>query len=784
MKNIYVLFFLLLAGSFALPAQTDSLNLSVRGHLAYAQDLNDIWAYVDSSGTEWALVGTFTGTSIVSLADPANPSEEFFLPGPGSVWRDLKTWGPYCYVSNETGGGLRIIDLRNLPTSVNHKDTIYNGISTIHNLWIDENGYLYFSGDGVNFGLTILDLNSDPWNPTVVGVYNSTYVHDVYVRNNLAYAAEIYDGELTVLDVSNKSNITTLGSQTYVNAFTHNTWLDSSGTICFSTDELDFAYIYSWDVSDPNNIQALDGIRSSLSNGEATPHNTHYHNGFLVTSYYADGMHITDAHRPHNLVEVGYYDTSPITGGGTYGCWGAYPYLPSGIILGTDMGEGLFVFDATYQRAAYLEGTVRDTGGIGIPGVNIAVSGINLDDFSSFDGSYATGTADTGTYTVSATRYGYLPKDTVVTFVPGQVIFWNPVLERAPEVGITVKVEESGSGNPIPNADLRFEILGVSNSFTTDANGEFVEPTFFQGPYEIIAGSWGHVTNGTTIQLDSSNNSIVIQLDPGYYDDYTFDFGWTASGTATQGDWERAEPVGTYIFGNEIQREEDAQDDWGDACYVTGNAPLGPFDDDVDGGEVSLESPVMDLSSYNNPWIIFDWSFVAATGQGNPGFRDSLKVTLDNGNSRKVVWLQKDLLNNFWTRDTLRITDYLMHTSNFTFTMSASDNQFDNIVEASLDRFLIEDQTTVAIGGAATVPYSLSAFPNPSNGAFSLRYDLAETEGGTLRLFDLEGRTVWESAVNELSGTVRVDADLPRGMYIATLEKKGQRLKTVKVLRN
>ncbi|MEM0997589.1 MAG: choice-of-anchor B family protein [Bacteroidota bacterium] len=783
MKKLYLLY-LLLAFSAALPAQ-DSLNMSVRGHLAYQQNLNDIWAYVDSSGGEWALVGVFNGVSIVDLADPSNPTEQFFLPGAGSTWRDLKTWNNYAYVSNETADGLRIIDLSDLPNSAPYKDTIINGITTIHNLWVDEFGYLYYSGDGVNAGLTILDLNSDPWNPSIAGVYNTTYVHDVYVRNNIAYAAEIYDGELTVLDVSNKSNILTLGSQTYVNAFTHNTWLDSTGTICFTTDELDAAYIYSWDVSDPNNIQQLDRIRSSLSEGAAVPHNTHYLDDFLVTSYYADGMHIIDAHRPQNLVEVGYYDTSPSVGGGTFGCWGAYPFLPSGLVLGTDMGEGLFVFDVNYKRAAYLEGVATDAVTTNtVSSVDISVMNTALQELTANDGSYATGTPDSGSFTVEAIKFGYLPQDTVLTLSPGQVTVWNPVLVPAPAVGVTIRVEDANTGNPIPNADVLTTSLGVSSSVLTNTSGEYVDANFLQGGYEIIAGKWGYVTDGTTANIDSANNVVVIQLQPGYYDDYVFDFGWTATGTASEGDWERGEPVGTYVFGIEIQRELDAQDDWGDACYVTGNAVgVGTFDDDVDQGEVSLESPVMDLSAYNNPWIIFDWSFLAATAQGNPGFRDSLKITLDNGNTRQLVWVERDILNNFWTRDTIRLTDFMLHTSTVTFTISAADNQFDNIVEAALDVFRIEDQSTVANTPPLPETDHLQVFPNPSEGAFSLRYDLGTATSGEVRIYDLEGRVIWQAPLDDLQGTLTMNRDLPQGMYIAELISDGVRLETVKVVR-
>ena len=74
---------------------------------------------MDSNGHEYALVGVFNGVSIVDIStDPGNPTELQFLPGVGTTWRDLKTYGHYAYVSNEGGDGLRIIDLSTLPGQV------------------------------------------------------------------------------------------------------------------------------------------------------------------------------------------------------------------------------------------------------------------------------------------------------------------------------------------------------------------------------------------------------------------------------------------------------------------------------------------------------------------------------------------------------------------------------------------------------------------------------------------------------------------------------------------
>ncbi|MCB0847192.1 MAG: choice-of-anchor B family protein, partial [Bacteroidetes bacterium] len=408
MKNLFLLVFILFSSSMLL-AQSEkpaSKNLSLLGHLAYPMDLNDVWAYVDSAGNEYALVGTIAGLSIVDVNDPTNPSEIHFIPGDTSIWRDMHIFQHYAYTSNETGGGTLIVDLSELPQKVTYKDTILGGFATAHNLWI-EDGYLYTIGIGGS-GFLIFDLNNDPWNPEFTGFYLNRYVHDLYVRGNIGYSAEVFAGLLTVIDLSDKSDPKVIATHDYPGSFTHAAWLNDAGNVCFTMDELSRAYTIAWDVSDPSDIKELDRIHSSLSHGYAAPHNVHVLNDFLINSVYADGLQVVDAARPGNLVEVGYYDTSPRVGAGLRGCWGAYPFLPSGIILASDMGEGLFILQPEFQRACYLEGnTTNSANGSPLSNVKIEIIGTDVIDYSKTTGDYAIGIADSGEYEVIFSKYGY-----------------------------------------------------------------------------------------------------------------------------------------------------------------------------------------------------------------------------------------------------------------------------------------------------------------------------------------------------------------------------------------
>ena len=100
-----------------------SQDLQKIGHLAYAPlSLSGCWHHVDSSGGEWALVGTSGGLSIVDVAEPSQPTERFSVPGITNNWRELRTWAGFLYVGSEAlGSGITIVDLRELPDTIRWK---------------------------------------------------------------------------------------------------------------------------------------------------------------------------------------------------------------------------------------------------------------------------------------------------------------------------------------------------------------------------------------------------------------------------------------------------------------------------------------------------------------------------------------------------------------------------------------------------------------------------------------------------------------------------------------
>ena len=729
------------------------------------------------------------GVSIVDLSDPSQPVELYKLPGVETTWRDLKTFQEYAYVSNEGGDGLRIIDLRGLPDSIHYRDTVIAGMDTGHNIWVDEFGYLYMVGGNVfSGGMAIYDLNTDPWSPSFAGFYDERYVHDVYVRDNIAYLAEIFNGQLSLLDVSDKSDPQIIGIQSYPNGFTHNTWLNDAGDVCFTTDEYSGAAVIAWDVSDPGNIQELGRVRSSLSNGEAAPHNVHVLNDYLITSYYKDGLHITDASRPNNLVEVGYYDTSPLQGGGLSGAWGAYPFMPSGHILISDVEEGLFVLLPDFERACYLEGVVRDAE-IMVPlsGVEVSIQDTLGRALSQLNGNYQSGVADSGMYEVRFTKYGYRPDTSTVVLDNGVVTTLNIDLIPSPRVDFTIEVLESGSLQPIEGAEIRAEVVNVGEVFIfqTDLDGEVHDPRFVIDSYRMIVGKWGYVTQEHIVIADSANPSITFLLEPGYYDDFALDFGWTVEGNPRNGSWERGEPVGTYetFFGwGTFNPEYDLPDDIGEYAYVTGNQGGSAFSYDVDRGFTQLVSPPIDLSLYQHPHIIFhrwfvNWSLI---NQGQPG-NDFFRISLTDGIDTFAVRQYTGPFDTTWTASEIRVEKYFPADRDIRVLFYTQDFEPGNqdAVEAAIDGFrVIEGFPLANEEPLAQANMSLSMIGGQQE--LQLHYDLSQivlshpSPDWYLDIFSLSGQRLRRISIDPNDHQINLPFGHPPGMYLGRISSSSQ----------
>lgn len=369
-------------------------GLTLQGHISIANlggkaytgsnpmEAQDSWGWTDpQDNKEYALVTLNDGIAFVDISTPTSPrflgKLKSTVNNSTSWWHDVKVYNNYAYIVSESSGfGMQIFDLtklRNLSTSsiggsmrIFTRDGLYTGVSTTHNLIINEDtGYLYLLGSNVNSGgPRILNLNSNPTNPPVAGnMATWGYCHDaqvvVYDGPDPDYQGrEIFVGafsgnkKINIIDVTNKSNPVFISSVTYANKYyTHQGWFTEDKRFFIAGDEVDEETIGI-------NTRTLVFDLNDLDN--PTLHYSYYgptaaidHNGYVVgnrfyLANYNAGMRVLKVDNLYNstpsMTEINHFDTHPSTDMASFfGAWNVYPFFKSGNIIVSDLDQGLII---------------------------------------------------------------------------------------------------------------------------------------------------------------------------------------------------------------------------------------------------------------------------------------------------------------------------------------------------------------------------------------------------------------------------------------------------------
>ena len=312
--------------------------MQMAGYLPFGQGISDITGFAQDS-REYAVVGLFyDAAAIVDITDPLNPVELGRISGATNTWRDLKYWNRHVYIGTEAGDGVKVINVDN-PDSPILVHTITD-ITHSHNIHIDVDGFLYIVGADEH-DIWIYDL-AIPSEPILVSTWDGEYLHDIEVYNNKVYGAGITSGNFNIIDVSDKSNPTTiLSHNTGVGSGTHDCAVTTDEKYLITADEFTGGHIKIWDISDYDNINLVSEYMTHPSH---SVHNIYVRpeTNLLIASYYVDGTRVLDISDPANPVEVGYFDTTEEIGLFD-GNWGTYVDLPSGYIISSDRQNGIFI---------------------------------------------------------------------------------------------------------------------------------------------------------------------------------------------------------------------------------------------------------------------------------------------------------------------------------------------------------------------------------------------------------------------------------------------------------
>jgi choice-of-anchor B domain-containing protein len=367
-----------------------------------SRSVSNLWGFVDlDDHREYAVVGVNNGTSVVDVTEPARPRVVGSVPGPVSVWREVKVYqvwnetrrqhDAYAYVVSEAhGAGLQILDLSNLPASVSLVDT-FRGFDTAHTLFVanvdpasgvpnvpDVAPVLYIEGS--NEGFLALDI-SRPEMPRISGRLINSYVHDIWAgvfrgdrtrtcapgHPTCELVVDFGGDAVRMVDFTVKSDPIVLSAFRYDEiGYAHSGWISRDGRYMFAFDEGDElalggrSRVRVLDISDFAHPTVAATWTSST---DAIEHNGYVVGDKLYVSYYEHGITVLDVTQPTSPREIGFFDTFPSDEiAAFHGAWGVYPFLPTGTLLvsNIDGAGGLFVLKESTAGLSPAPGAPRE----------------------------------------------------------------------------------------------------------------------------------------------------------------------------------------------------------------------------------------------------------------------------------------------------------------------------------------------------------------------------------------------------------------------------------------
>lgn len=751
-----------------------NFNLEEVAHVPINENLSDIWGYVDADGNEYALVGTRSKTEIYSLANPSNPELIHSVPGANSIWRDIKTLGHFAYVTTDQGtDGITIIDLSGAPDNITSSkvNPVVNGtpITTCHNLYIDTlTQYMFLAGCNSNDGVLAFDIVSDPLIPTLVKELSLPYAHDVFVRDGLVFASEIFGGDLAIYDAKDIQNPVLLGSSKTTNFFTHNAWSSEDNKYVFTTDEVSNGTIDAFDISDLTNPRRIDVfVPESIKGKGVVPHNTHWMNDYLITSWYTYGVVISDVSNPSKIIETGHFNT-----GAGPDCWGVYPYLPSGLIIASDIINGFYVLQPKYTRASFVKGLVTDEA-TGNPIFNAIITILAPKPFTSQSdpqGNYVAGQLEEGTFIINFNHPEYESKTLDVTLIQGEEVELNVALKKSDVFTQTILTIDKNTGEPLGDVDLLISKEGFDSAGKTDVNGSLVD-TYVSGDFKILAGKWGYEYKEVEVSF-VSDASNTIELERGYQDDFIFDYNWSTQTPNARSQWVRVEPIETTFSGQVSNPGSDVEGDYGTLCYVTGNGSGGAGAFDVDDGNSVLQTPNMTLANHQGATLEFSAWFFNNGGSGAAP-NDTFKIFISNGDDIALITKITESIGDWKRMGPFKLADFITLNDNISITFEAADQENNgHLVEAGLDAFSIDLAGSVSVDYDQSFTKKWSLYPNPvqdkifvSNDSFSGKV--------VLTIYSADGSLVSQTAQEGSEFTLT--APSKSGMYFMNIKsEKGQ----------
>lgn len=349
--------------------------------------------------------------------------------------------------------------------------------------------------------------------------------------------------------------------------------------------------------------------------------------------------------------------------------------------------------------------------------------------------------------------------------------------------------------------------INVENDFTTmpltNVSGNLwsaeipAQPTGTVVEYYIgLVDIFGNTTSVQPVGVTEAEPNlpwyIIVGMDEVAYHDCDTAEDWGQWDTGVPGDnnttgtWELNIPIGSFGTPGDFSTvvapyyEHTGGAD-GEFCFLTGQSPSpdgGIGENDVDGGHTTLQSPPIDLSSYEQPvFAYWRWYVNAPPTGANPG-TDWWQVEISDNGGNTWLYLENTRTQDIsWRRKAFRVADYVDITDEFMIRMIASDSTFigqnldgGSLIEAAVDDIFLYDLGLPDNVEETLIENSLNLYPNPARDNLYVEFELAKAEDCFIHITDMAGRSVYEENFGKLfAGNQRKTIptkSLTEGLYL------------------
>jgi hypothetical protein len=231
-------------------------------------------------------------------------------------------------------------------------------------------------------------------------------------------------------------------------------------------------------------------------------------------SNYERGITVLDITNPAAPEEVGFFDTFPSSDNTSFnGAWGVYPYLPSGILLASDINTGLYVLRDNTQQTAVSQLSFDQTNYVTEEGDNLTII-VNKTGTAAVEVSYETlpGSAGDSDFTSGFGTLTWAEDDQTPRTITIPITSDSDATEITEQFFIRLFNPQDGAALTVPNLSF-IEITGAPNGGTVAFTQETATARENQATVEVMVDRMGGDQSVGSIDFEVSSGTATVSED-------------------------------------------------------------------------------------------------------------------------------------------------------------------------------------------------------------------------------------------------------------------------------